>query len=190
MPRDETVFVHPAALCESDAIGARTQVWAFAHVMPGAVIGADCNVCDSVFVEGGASIGDRVVLKNGVLVWDGVTIGDDVFVGPAVTFTNDPLPRAGVFRSPAAFVPTVVEPGASLGANVTIVCGVTIGRSALVAAGATVTGDVDAHALVAGTPARRIGWVCSCGRRLADDLTCECGHRYAPGAGGLVALDD
>ena len=189
MPRDETVFVHPTALCESDTIGPRTRVWAFAHVMPGAVIGADCNVCDGVFVEGGASVGDRVVLKNRALIWDGVTIGDDVFVGPAVTFTNDRTPRAGVWRSPVEFVPTVVEAGASVGANATIVCGVTIGRSALVAAGATVTGDVDAHALVVGTPARRTGWVCSCGRRLADDLTCECGRRYAPGERGLVALD-
>jgi len=189
MARDPSVQVHPAALCDSDTIGPRTRVWAFAHVMPGAVIGADCNICDAVFVEGGASVGDRVVLKNGVMVWDGVTLHDDVFVGPGATFTNDPTPRAGRSGGPDEFVPTIVLDGASIGANATILCGTTIGRSALVAAGATVTKNVDAHALVAGTPARPVGWVCACGQRLDDALTCRCGRRYRHGEGGLAELE-
>ena len=185
MARDATVSVHPRALCESDEIGPRTRVWAFTHVMPGAVIGADCNVCDGVFVEGGAVIGDRVVVKNGVMIWDGVIIEDDVFVGPAVTFTNDRTPRAG---SCAEFQATVVQAGATIGANATIVCGVTIGSRAFVAAGAVVADSVAAHALVGGVPARPIGWVCACGLRLADDLTCECGRRYVHGDRGLAEL--
>jgi len=189
MARDETAQIHPTALCESESVGPRTRVWEFAHVMPGAVVGADCNVCDGVFVEGGASVGDRVVLKNGVMVWDGVTIHDDVFVGPGVTFTNDRTPRAGRWRREEPFSTTTVQSGASIGANATILCGISIGRSALVAAGATVSGNVDAHALVAGAPARRVGWVCACGNRLGDALTCECGRRYRLGEGGLVELD-
>jgi UDP-2-acetamido-3-amino-2,3-dideoxy-glucuronate N-acetyltransferase len=189
MARDATVSVHPSALCESDAIGPRTRVWAFTHVMPGAVIGADCNVCDGVLIEGGAAIGDRVVLKNGAMVFDGVTIEDDVFVGPAVIFTNDRTPRADTKKAPGELLSTVVQAGATIGANATIVCGVTIGSRAFVAAGAVVAESVDAHALVAGVPARPIGWVCTCGLRLADDLTCECGRRYGPGDRGLVELD-
>jgi UDP-2-acetamido-3-amino-2,3-dideoxy-glucuronate N-acetyltransferase len=189
MARDATVSVHPNALCESDTIGPRTRVWAFAHVMAGAAIGADCNICDGVFIEGGVVIGDRVVVKNGAMIWDGVTIDDDVFVGPAVIFTNDRVPRADMTKSPREFVPTVVQAGATIGANATIVCGVTVGRRALVAAGAVVAESVEAHALVVGVPARRVGWVCACGLRLGDDLICECGRRFGHGDAGLTELD-
>jgi len=184
------VFVHERGLCESDRVGPGTRVWAFAHVMEGAVVGAECNVCDHAFVESGAIVGDRVVLKNAVLVWDGVTIQDDVFVGPNAVFTNDLDPRAAFKKDPADFLPTVVEDGASIGAQATIVCGVTIGRSAFVGAGAVVSADVAPHALVVGNPARRIGWVCECGLRLADPLTCTCGRSYVLDAtgGGLVAV--
>lgn len=146
------VQVHPAALCESDEIGDGTRVWAFAHVLPGAVIGADCNICDHVYVEGGAVLGDRVTVKSGVQVWDGVRLGDDVFVGPNATFTNDLFPRSKAFYD--AYTPTVVEAGASIGAGAVVVAGVTVGAGALVGAGAVVTKDVPPRTIVVGNPAR------------------------------------
>ena len=178
MPRDPSVFVHERALCESDAVGPRTRVWAFAHVMKGAVIGADCNVGDHAFIEGGARLGDRVTVKNCVLVWDKVTVEDDVFLGPNMVFTNDMNPRVAFKKSPDAFLPTLVRRGASIGANATIVCGVTLGENAFVGAGSVVIRDVPAHALVVGNPARAIGWMCACGEKLNRDLACPCGRRY------------
>jgi len=179
MARDPSTFVHERALCESDTVGPRTRVWAFAHVMPGAVIGADCNIGDHAFVEGGVRIGDRVTVKNGVAIWDLVTLEDEVFVGPNVVFTNDRRPRSGALKRPAdTFLPTRVGRGATLGANATIVCGVTIGAAAFIGAGAVIVRDVPAHALVVGNPARRTGWVCVCGERLSSALVCACGRRY------------
>lgn len=189
MTLDPTVFVHPSALCESDTIGARTRVWAFAHVMAGAVVGADCNVCDHAFIETGARLGDRVTVKNNVLVWDKVTVEDDVFLGPNVVFTNDLTPRVQFKKSPAEFVETTVRRGASIGANATIVCGITIGENAMVGAGAVVTRNVASHALVTGNPARRVGWACVCGGRLDDELRCpRCARRYREDGGGLRLL--
>ena len=178
MPLDPSVFVHERALCESDDLGPRTRVWAFAHVMPGAKVGSDCNLCGHVFVEGGALIGDRVTVKNGVEVWDGVVLEDEVFVGPNATFTNDPYPRVAHPTSTEDWRPTRVCRGATIGANATIVCGVTLGEDCFVAAGAVVTADALPHALVAGCPARRIGWACSCGRPLSDALSCACGRSF------------
>ena len=130
-------FIHDRALCESDDVGPGTRIWAFAHVMQGAHVGRDCNVGDHAFIETGAWVGDRVTIKNAVLIWDRVRIEDDVFVGPNVVFTNDPNPRAA-FKKPAhEFVATHVERGATLGANASIVCGVTIGAHAFVGAGAS-----------------------------------------------------
>jgi UDP-2-acetamido-3-amino-2,3-dideoxy-glucuronate N-acetyltransferase len=178
MARDPSVFVHDKGLCESDDVGPRTRVWAFAHVMRGAVVGADCNVGDHAFIEQGASIGNRVTVKNAVLVWDGVTIEDEVFLGPNMVFTNVRDLRAALRPRPDQFLPTRVRRGASIGANATIVCGVTIGEHALVAAGSVVAADVPAFALVAGNPARRMAWACACGAKLDADLGCECGRRY------------
>ena len=190
------VFVHPNALNESTDVGQRTRLWAFSHVMEGAVVGADCNLGDHSFVESGAQIGNGVTLKNGVAVWDGVTLEDYVFVGPNAVFTNDRFPRSP--RSPVAAPryndhvwcePTCVRRGASIGANATIVCGTTIGRYAFVAAGAIVTKDVPDFALVAGCPAEPIGSVCACGTRLSevpDVLACgSCGRRYKRTSNGL-----
>ena len=176
--RDATVFVHPHALCESDDVGPRTRVWAFAHVMKGAVVGADCNVGDHAFIESGARIGDRVIVKNNALIWDKVTLEDDVFVGPNAVFTNDFNPRVAYKNPPELFLPTLVRHGATIGANATIVCGVTIGTQAFVGAGTVVIRDVAPHALVVGNPARRIGWVCECSKKLSAALTCVCGRRY------------
>ena len=150
-------FVHPNALCESNEIGAGTRIWAFAHVLPAARIGRDCNICDGVFVENDVVVGDRVTVKCGVQLWDGIRLHDDVFVGPNATFTNDPFPRSR--RHPEAYAQTVVETGASIGANATILPGLRIGSGAMIGAGAVVTRSVPANAIVAGNPARIIGYV-------------------------------
>lgn len=155
------VFVHEKGLCESSEVGARTRIWAFAHVLEGATIGADCNICDGVFVEGGAVVGDRVTVKCGVQLWDGVELGDDVFVGPNATFTNDPMPRSRQWLD--EYPRTVVRDGASIGANATILPGVEIGIGAMVGAGAVVTRSVPPHAIVVGNPARIKGYTGSAG---------------------------
>jgi UDP-2-acetamido-3-amino-2,3-dideoxy-glucuronate N-acetyltransferase len=150
------VFVHPKGLCESDQVGEGTRVWAFAHVLPGARVGAECNICDGVFVEGKAIVGDRVTIKCGVQIWDGVELEDDVFVGPNATFTNDPMPRSRQWM--AEYPRTVVREGASIGANATILPGLEIGQGAMVGAGAVVTRSVPPHAIVVGNPARISGY--------------------------------
>lgn len=152
-----SVFVHERGLCESKTVGAGTRIWAFAHVLPGARIGADCNICDHVFVENDVIVGDRVTVKCGVQLWDGVRIDDDVFVGPNATFTNDPMPRSKTY--PDRFAETVVAAGASIGGGAVLLPGVRIGRRAMVGAGAVVTRDVPPNAVVVGNPARIIGYV-------------------------------
>jgi acetyltransferase-like isoleucine patch superfamily enzyme len=147
-------YVHEKALCESTQVGAKTRIWAFAHVLPNAVIGSECNICDGVFVENKVKIGDRVTIKCGVQIWDGVILEDDVFVGPNATFTNDPFPRSKIY--PEAFSQTIVKKGASIGGNATILPGITIGENAMVGAGAVVTKDVPANAVVFGNPAKII----------------------------------
>lgn len=177
-------FKHPLAVVESEQVGSGTRVWAFAHVMQGALIGAQCNICDHVFIESHAVIGNGVTIKNGVAVWDGVKLEDSVFVGPNVAFTNDKNPRAAIKKSRKQFLPTVVGEGASLGANSTIVCGVTIGRYAFVGAGAVVIRDVPDYGVVVGNPARMIGHMCECGERLPHTLACKCGLRFSEDEAG------
>lgn len=152
-----SMFVHDQGLCESTSVGDGTRIWAFAHVLPGARIGADCNICDHVFVENDVVVGDRVTVKCGVQLWDGIRLGDDVFVGPNVTFTNDPMPRSKVY--PERFTETVVAPEASIGGGAVLLPGVRIGRRAMVGAGAVVTRDVPPNAVVVGNPARIVGYV-------------------------------
>jgi len=173
-------FVHPTAICETSQLGAGTRVWAFAHVMDGAIIGKACNICDRAFVEGGANIGDRVTIKNNVLIWDGVTLEDDVFVGPAVVFTNDRHPRSARMSAVTSRYAhkenwqqsTHVSHGASIGAGAIILCGLSIGEYATIAAGSVVTKDVPAHSLIVGHPGKPAGWVCKCGITLDDNLAC------------------
>src|SRR5262249_21260433 len=150
-------LVHPNAICETTSIGAGTRIWAFAHILPGAKIGRDCNICDHTFIENQVVIGDRVTIKCGVQVWDGVRLEDDVLVGPNATFTNNPN-RRGKGSLPAP-VETVVESGASIGANATILPGIRIGEKALVGAGAVVTHSAPANAIVRGNPAQITGYV-------------------------------
>ncbi|MBM3321213.1 MAG: N-acetyltransferase [Candidatus Eisenbacteria bacterium] len=176
MPED--VFVHEKGLCESDRVGKGTRIWAFAHVMKGAVVGEGCNIGETSFVESGAVIGNHCTIKNGVSVWDKVTLEDYVFIGPNAVLTNDLLPRCKHKKTPDDFLPTLIKEGASIGANATIVCGVVIGRNAMVGAGAVVTRDVPDHVLVIGNPARQRGFVCDCGRRMEPGIRCSCGRLY------------
>ena len=148
---------HPNALVESTTIGVGTRVWAFAHVLPGARIGRDCNICDHVFIENDVTIGDRVTVKCGVQLWDGITVEEDVFIGPNATFTNDPFPRSR--QRPAAFTRTVVRRGASIGANATLIPGIVVGANAMIGSGAVVTHDVPQNAIVVGNPAFIQGYV-------------------------------
>ncbi len=149
-------IIHPSALVESNNVGPRTRIWAFAHVLPGAVIGSDCNIGDGVFLENDVILGDRVTVKNGVQVWDGIRLEDEVFVGPNATFTNDKFPRS---RVAVTALVTTVQRGASIGGNATILPGITVGRGAMIGAGAVVTQNVPDGAVVVGNPARIIGYV-------------------------------
>ncbi len=150
-------FAHPQAIVESAHIGKSTRIWAFAHILPGAVIGEDCNLCDHVFIENDVLVGNRVTVKCGVQLWDGIRLEDDVFVGPNATFTNDPFPRSKKYQ--AVIPQTVVQKGASIGANATILPGVRIGQNAMVGAGAVVTRDVPPNSIVVGNPARIVSYV-------------------------------
>jgi len=185
-----TARIHERAIVDADEIGAETRVWAFAHVMKKARVGARCNLGEGVFIEDGAVIGDDCTIKNGVAVWEGVHLGNRVFVGPNAVFTNVIRPRAGR-RDPSKshFLPTYVEEGVTIGANATILCGVTIGQCAFIGAGAVVLRSVPANAFVAGNPARFRGWVCQCAARLDHLLGCPaCGLRYREGEKGLIPL--
>ena len=149
-------FIHPQALCETEHIGPKSRIWAFAHLLPGARVGAECNICDEVFIENDVILGDRVTVKCGVQLWDGVRVEDDVFIGPNATFTNDGFPRSR--QVPASFPRTVVRRGASIGANATVLPGVTVGPSAMVGAATMVVQDVPANAVLVGNPGRIIGY--------------------------------
>lgn len=171
-------FAHPKALIETDHIGRNTRVWAFAHILKGARIGENCNIGDNCFIESDVVIGNNVTIKNGISIWDGVRIEDDVFLGPNMVFTNVLLPRSGVREN---FQETIVKKGATIGANATILCGITIGEYSMIGAGSVVTKGVAPYSLVYGNPARAGGHVCKCGNKLEPDkdlLKCVCGKSY------------
>ena len=171
-------FVHPSSYVDDNVtVGDGTKIWHFCHVQGGASLGRDCSLGQNVNIGNNVRIGNGVRIQNNVSVYDGVEIEDNVFCGPSCVFTNVLTPRAH-FPVHGVYVKTLVKEGASLGANCTVICGHTVGRSAMVAAGAVVTEDVKDYALVAGVPARQIGWVCECGNRLDETLKCPCGREY------------
>lgn len=186
-------FVHQSSYVDQPAeIGPGTKIWHFCHVSQGAKIGRNCSLGQNVYVGGRVQIGDNCKIQNNVSLYDLVTLEDNVFCGPSMVFTNDMNPRAA-FPKGGKWVPTLVKAGASLGANCTIVCGHTIGRSAFVAAGSVVRFDVPDFAVVAGVPARIIGWMCECGGRLdfgeSPECVClACHRKYRQSAKDLVEL--
>ncbi len=190
MNESQEYFTHPKALVDEGAkIGKGTRIWAMAHVMGGAEIGENCNICDYVFVESGVKLGSHVTVKNGVQIWEGVEVANGVFLGPNCVFTNDMFPRALLKRPKEEWLlSTSLLEGCSIGANATIICGHTVGRYAFVTAGAVVTRDVPDYAMVKGNPARFYSWICRCGKKLEfNGNLCECpkcGLKYEKGKDG------
>lgn len=179
------IFIHPTAeVSDKAVIGEGTKIWNQAQVRNDAEIGRDCIISKNVYIDEHVKLGDRVKVQNNVNVYHGVTVEDDVFLGPSMTFTNDMFPRA--FNADWKISETLVKKGASIGANSTVRCGITINEYAMVGCGSVVTKDVPAYALVAGNPAKRIAWVCECGQKLHESLVCPgCGKRYSLAAGKL-----
>jgi UDP-2-acetamido-3-amino-2,3-dideoxy-glucuronate N-acetyltransferase len=188
---DKSAFIHSSAFVDEGArVGPQSKIWHFCHVMGGAVIGARCSLGQNVVVMNGVTVGDNCKIQNNVSLYEGVVLEQDVFCGPSMVFTNVMNPRSHVSRK-NEYRRTLVKRGASIGANATIVCGTTLGEYSFIGAGAVITKDVPAYALMAGVPARRIGWMCQCGERLPSvtgDVRCgACGTRYTITANSVTA---
>lgn len=183
-------FVHESSYVDDNVkIGKRTKIWHFCHIQSGAEIGENCSLGQNVNVSNNVKIGNGCKLQNNVSVYEGVTMEDYVFCGPSMVFTNDLTPRAKYPKGSAGYKKTLLRTGATVGANATIVCGHTLGRWSMIASGAVVTKDVPDHALMAGVPARQIGWVCECGAVLKEGLKCpECQRKYKETVDGLCEI--
>lgn len=181
-------FVHESSYVDDGAkVGKNTKIWHFCHVQRGADIGENCSLGQNVNISNNVKIGNGCKLQNNVSVYEGVELEDYVFCGPSCVFTNDLTPRAKYPKGSAGYKRTLLKTGASVGANATIVCGHTIGKWAMIASGAVVTKDVKDHSLMAGVPAKQIGWVCECGAVLKNGLACDtCGRHYREGDNGLL----
>ena len=184
-------FVHESSVVDDGVtIGEGTRIWHFCHIQTGAVIGKNCSLGQNVNVSNNVKMGDGCKLQNNVSLYEGVELEDYVFCGPSCVFTNDLTPRAKYPKGHAGYKKTLIRTGASIGANATIVCGHTVGRWALVGAGAVVTSNVPDHALMLGIPARQRGWACECGELLPEDLHCtKCGRKYIKGENGLQEVE-
>ena len=181
-------MIHPTAEVQTQYIGAGTSVWQYCVILKAARIGNNCNINCHVFIENDVIVGDNVTVKPGVQLWDGIRLEGNVFVGPNVTFTNDLLPRSKHY--PDAFLQTVVRQRASIGANATIIAGITIGQYAMIGAGSVVTRSIPAHTIWYGNPSKVKGYVCQCGQKLAGDRTCgQCGKSYILKEGGACPND-
>jgi UDP-2-acetamido-3-amino-2,3-dideoxy-glucuronate N-acetyltransferase len=180
-------FVHPTSIIDDDVkIGDGTKIWHFSHIQSGARIGKNCSFGQNVNVSNNVIVGNGVKVQNNVSLYEGVELEAYVFCGPSCVFTNDLTPRAKYPKGHAGYKKTIVKEGASIGANATVVCGHTIGKWALIGAGAVVTSNVPDHALMLGVPAKRCGWACECGNLLPKDLICpDCGRRYRGTDNGL-----
>lgn len=183
-------FVHESSYIDDNVvIGDNTKIWHFCHIHKGVQIGRGCTLGQNVYIGSNVKIGDKVKIQNNVSVYEGVELEDYVFCGPSMVFTNDLTPRSKYPKGAEGYKKTLVKYGASIGANATIVCGNTIGRWAMIASGAVVTKDVPDYALVAGIPARQIGWACKCGIPLKHQLTCrECYREYILENSGLQEM--
>ena len=188
-------YIHPTSVIDENVeIGKGTKIWHFCHIQSGAKIGENCSFGQNVNVSNNVVIGNGVKVQNNVSIYEGVELGNYVFCGPSCVFTNDLTPRAKYPKGHSGYLKTMVEEGASIGANATIICGHTIGKWALIGAGAVVTSDVPAHALMLGIPAKKNGWVCECGEILQDHLPgkefiCQkCGRKYNEGRNGLEEI--
>ena len=187
---DKPFFVHESSYVDEDVcIGEGTKIWHFCHVQRGERIGKNCSLGQNVNISNHVVLGDGVKIQNNVSVYEGVELEDYVFCGPSCVFTNDLTPRAKYPKGSAGYKKTLVREGASIGANATIVCGHTIGRWALIGAGAVVTGNVPDHALMLGVPARRKGWICTCGALLDETLHCSCGRAFEETETGLKEIE-
>lgn len=174
------LFIHESSYIDENVkIGYGTKIWHFCHVQSGAIIGENCTLGQNVNISNNVHIGNGVKIQNNVSVYEGVEIEDNVFCGPSCVFTNDIIPRSEYPKGHENYKKTLIRKGTSIGANATIICGHTIGQYAMIGAGAVITKDVPAHALMVGNPAKQIGWICCCGKKLNENQMCEkCGRKY------------